>query len=82
MAEENQDQQRLKAVNFMANGLLNEVTFVNVVELVKSQAWKEAEDAYDNKLSDEEKAQVHQKIDELDKQMAEQAQKDQQENSE
>lgn len=76
MAEENQDQQRLKAVNFMANGLLNEVTFVNVIELVKSQAWKEAEDAYDNKVSEEERAQIHQKVDELDKQMAEQAQKE------
>lgn len=82
MAEENQDQQRIKALNFMANGLLNEVTFVNVVELVKAQAWKEAEDAYDNKVSDEEKAQIHEKVEELEKQMAEQAQEGQQENSE
>ena len=82
MAEENQDQQRLKAINFMANGLLNEVTFANVIELVKGQAWKEAEDAYDNKVSEEERAQILQKVEDLEKELSEQGSETPQENSE
>jgi hypothetical protein len=68
--EEQEQDNKIKSLNFMANGLLGEVTFAQVIELVKAQAWKQSEEAYDEKMSDEEKETLLGKISDMEKEFA------------